>query len=270
MSDALIARRVTARFIRDIVKKASMPPEIAGELESLAMAVEAGEEISAWKPRRRQRGKKKRERQKRYRQTKQKSRRQSQKWRKRNPSKVKRYERKRRRQPQRHRLRRAMEGVPFWDLEHGAEGEVVQVNPEQESLQAMVEGQPKEYGVFSFLDETVFTSPEGETEFFDTLDQAWDARDLAELEGGGEMDRQAKALSVIWLVSDVPPARTYKGPQWEEAITKMTVPQFVNYVGKMRGRWEQWNFALHADEASAVKDAKARLERWHSRYDIAL
>lgn len=267
------AQRVALRFVRGLTTAANVPPGIAAELEmaldippSIAAEI-ATEEQLAFKPRRRQRGIKKRVRQKTYRRTKQKSKRQSQKWRKRNPSKVKRYRRKRKLNPKRHRLRMAEVEKPFWDLEHGQEGEVTSINPEEETLQAMVNGQPKEYGVFGFLDTAVFLSEEGESAFFNVLDDAYDAEPLEEGDG---TERQARELSMVWMVRDPLPARDYHGPQWEDSVFKMSLEAFVKYLSKVGvAVWNRDNAALHDDQSSAVKDAKARFDQWQHRYDIS-
>lgn len=127
----------------------------------------------------RQRGQAKRHRQMAYRHQKAKAKRQAKQWRKRNQAKVKRYRKRYQQNPNRFKMKHAggimfAEEMPFWDLEHGFEGDVQHVDPELELIQTTVNGEPREYGLDSFLDSVVLIDEEDEDQFFGELDKAFE------------------------------------------------------------------------------------------------
>jgi hypothetical protein len=68
----------------------------------------------------------------------------------------------------------AFEDIPFIDLEHDTEGQVQQVDVEQDIVQTTMDGESKEYDLWRFLDTAAFPTEEGEDEFFGELDPYFD------------------------------------------------------------------------------------------------
>lgn len=129
--------------------------------------------------RRRQRGQAKVKRKQRYRRQKSQAKRQSKQWRKKNRSKVKRYRKRYTRTPTKFKMRKAgtvafAEEMPFWDLEHGIEGDVDHIDVDGELVQTKVNGEPREYGLDSFLDSTIIITEDGEEHFFGELDRIFE------------------------------------------------------------------------------------------------
>jgi hypothetical protein len=130
---------------------------------------------------RRQKGQGKLDRQRRYRRQRQKAKRQSAQYRRTHKTQVKRYQKKYRRNPSRFMRRRAsviaFSDIPFYDLEHGMGGEVQQVNLDDDLVQTSLDGTPKEYGLWDFLDTVVFPDEGDEGEFFGVLDDEFEWSD---------------------------------------------------------------------------------------------
>lgn len=137
--------------------------------------------ISARQRQRRQKGEDRRERRQRYRRTKATAKRQSARYRKTHRHQTKRYQKRYRKNPKRFQRRRAgvfaFNNTPFVDLEHGVEGEIQHVDCEGELVQTILNGEPREYGLWDFLDTAVFPTEESEGEFFGQLDQEFDVED---------------------------------------------------------------------------------------------
>jgi len=134
--------------------------------------------LAARQRQRRQKGQSKIERRRRYRKTRSKAKKQSARYRKTHKSKTKRYQKRYRKNPKRFQRKRAnilaFTDTPFFDLEHGMDGQVQQVDVDEELVQTTVNGESKQYGLWDFLDSTVFPSEDGEGDFFGQLDQEFE------------------------------------------------------------------------------------------------
>lgn len=137
--------------------------------------------LAAFQRQRRQKGEERRKRKQRYRRTRQQAKRQSARYRKTHRSQTKRYQKRYRRNPGRFQRRRA--GVlsfgktPFWDLEHDRGGEIQQVDVDTELVDTTIDGAPRQYGLWDFLDTAVFPTEEGEDDFFGRLDTEFEYSD---------------------------------------------------------------------------------------------
>jgi len=131
----------------------------------------------------RQKGDALRKRRQQYRRSKSKSKRQSKLWRQQHPSAVKKYHKQLKLHPNLHKLRRRASErtlateVPFWDLSTGQEGQVETFLPDTEQVQTRVNGEPKLYDLFDFLDSTAIVTEEAENDLLTLLDEYYEAEE---------------------------------------------------------------------------------------------
>lgn len=165
---------------------------MAIDYDRTAETTELGETIELGRRRRRQKGQAKQNRRRRYRKNRSKAKRRGKQYRTRNKSKIKRYEKRRRRNPSRHKmmkdagLRAFSMDVPFVDLEHGVPGVIKSINPEEETLQGLLNGQPKEYDILDFLDQSTLTGED--EELFQALDETYEYQEGEEPVSDEEYD----------------------------------------------------------------------------------
>jgi hypothetical protein len=214
--------------------------------------------------RRRQRGQAKVKRKQRYRRQKAQSRRQAKQWRRKNRSKVKRYRKKYKRNPTKFKMRKAgsvafAEEMPFWDLEHGIEGDVDHIDVEGDLVQTKVNGEPREYGLDTFLDSTVIITEDGEEHFFGELDRVFeigpDDEDDWDADDDGVPDTSDPGFDLT-AVRRAPTRFNPRHPDFDaDVIWEGFSEEFTNRFEREVPRW--------LDQSLKMQD-KPRKIRWDS------